>query len=407
MKDARIIEFGARKTILKLRYVPFKFHTSALNKKEKIFLRRMLKEIPYAMMVDYPEDATHIIANEVKITSKVLVGLVMGFPIVSCNFVKALSERKSFMQPLPKTDDYLPTIVNEECELSMLNVRIERKKLFLDKTFVIVTDYQLHLFKTLIEEASGKVIDFTSISESNMNDLISEKRQEIWLYPNVQVITDDIQKKYSAVVSRLHDRGITPINDSEIAKAILFVDIEKYCNPQIPIDESQDLMFADVELEKDHISLEEESNAKKKRLTPTRPTALSQSNSDVIDLSMDDDLPESNSIVLEDDEPQVKMEPHVKMDLCDDDIKYPPSAIIPSSLEENEQLEQEIVHQTSDIVVKQDPYLAHDIEQVPQGPSQEEQEECDDLALHDGLVNYKKFKKQKLNVWVHEPIKTS
>lgn len=244
LSENQMIEFGAKKAYVRVVYRHFKFLTSALTKKEKLLLKDVLKGIPYASLVESTQEATHIVANKVKLTSKVLVGLSLGYPIISIEYVVALRNRASIYDPLPDPEAYAPTIISDECTQDMMKINLDRKKLFMDKTFVIALQYQIDLFRELILASSGKVIDITK-SESKFKEVLEAHRYDVWIYPSSEPGDASEKRRVETLLNELKAQSITPVLDSEIAKAVLTLDLEQFCNPPSPPEpeHSDDFMF--------------------------------------------------------------------------------------------------------------------------------------------------------------------
>lgn len=405
---------GARKSSFKFDVINFNFRTSSLNGKDKENLKRMAHELG-AKIVSSVDEATHIVTNQITLTMKVIMGLVKGIPIVATSYVKELCSNSQWNRPLPSPENFGPFIISEECTSDMLRIRPERKTLLKNKTFVFLSKDQYNFYNPLIEYASGKALDLAKkITELGMNRLeqyIDENKFNIWINPINE--NDNSNEKLLYIIKMTKKKGINFINVEEIAKSILHVDINTYCNPVLPnndvhssYDENPLRTSTLLDQSKDIIS---KINSKKKEAPPENieeKATKSSSNMDVSFTSIDTHITKTQ---IE----QMNMEEEIELNNLDEDIVEDHDNIFDSLLldsevtKPNKLLEEEKVNIINE--VQNDKEFIFDIEynQIEQAKETldhtmeiNSEKEVRSLKERDEVIyNYKIFKKQKLETY--------
>jgi hypothetical protein len=104
------VSFGAKRTVLRVRFQPFVLVASRLPRATRTRVRETCQQIGMHLVADSSRDATHCIVDQGRVvaTAKVLWALVNNQPVVCAPWLFAVLARKSMSEPLPRCEDYLP-----------------------------------------------------------------------------------------------------------------------------------------------------------------------------------------------------------------------------------------------------------------------------------------------------------
>lgn len=110
LKHGDEVSFGAKRTILRVRYQPFVLVASRILRANRARVSETCQQIGMHLVAVEGRNATHCIVDQGKVvaTAKVLWALVYNQPVVCAPWLFAILERKSMSEPLPRCEDYLP-----------------------------------------------------------------------------------------------------------------------------------------------------------------------------------------------------------------------------------------------------------------------------------------------------------
>lgn len=111
LKNGDHVTFGAKRTILRVRYQVFILVASRIQRVNRARVNETCQQIGMHLIASESKDATHCIMDPGKIvaTVKVLWALVYNQPVVCTPWIYAILERKSMSEPLPRCVEFLPT----------------------------------------------------------------------------------------------------------------------------------------------------------------------------------------------------------------------------------------------------------------------------------------------------------
>lgn len=111
LKNGDHVTFGAKRTILRVRYQVFILVASRIQRASRARVNDTCQKIGMHLIASESKDATHCIMDPGKIvaTVKVLWALVYNQPVVCTPWIYAILERKSMSEPLPRCEEFLPT----------------------------------------------------------------------------------------------------------------------------------------------------------------------------------------------------------------------------------------------------------------------------------------------------------
>ncbi|KAJ6633874.1 Nibrin [Pseudolycoriella hygida] len=300
LNDGDTIRFGFIDFTWKLEKTDFIVLSTSLTNSEKDNLRKDVSTLGGRMINGWSDTCTHLVVKNLTFTVKLLQALCHAIPIVKPEYFKTmvLAIRSNGM--LPNVDNFHPIIVDRLIAGSdQLKANINRKRLFVGKTFVFMNSKDMATFKGVIECGMGKC-----------SSLDTHKWQRRSLVkPDCIVINSSSAATQSQaatqVVDELSDflrsKGCRIVPDSEISLAILYCSLDKFCNPKHTLKDNFEndkrivvatsLVDNTPENQNEHppSSSTNSINIPETIEQPSTLAASVPSNSNVIDLMDDDD----------------------------------------------------------------------------------------------------------------------
>ncbi|KAI9995394.1 hypothetical protein PInf_012455 [Phytophthora infestans] len=105
------ISFGAKKTVLRVRYQVFVLVASRIQRANRVQVNDTCQRLGMHLVAAESKDATHCIMDPGRIvaTVKVLWALVYNQPVVCTPWIYAILNRSSLSEPLPRCEEFLPS----------------------------------------------------------------------------------------------------------------------------------------------------------------------------------------------------------------------------------------------------------------------------------------------------------
>lgn len=230
LHGGNIVRFGRLDNIYRLENIIINVCTSTMAPDDIIQLKKQLKIIEGTLQSVWSTDCTHLIMSSVTVTVKVLQSLAYGVPIVSPAYFDAyLVGAKAHNKDLPDVKSFVPEITEPYIikERGMMEVHLDRQRLFQNKSFVFMVQKQMDRFSQIIPLAGGKCIN---IGEGNVRKSFLLKNECIPVQytasSNSQCSTD-----VENIVEYIQKNGRRLIAESEIGLAIIHRAIDRFCNP--------------------------------------------------------------------------------------------------------------------------------------------------------------------------------
>ncbi len=238
LKDGDTIRFGYIDFTWKLEKVEIVVVTSTLNVAEKNNLQKDVSTLGGKLIDQWSDTCTHLVVKNLTLTVKVLQGLCHAIPIIKPEYFRAMLASIRSNGTLPKVETYQPQIVERVVggSASSLIPNIDRKRLFVGKTFVFMNSKQMETFDGIIKCGMGEC--------SSLDTKKWQKRSLI--KPGVIVINDTSSSTQSQVAEQtanelndfLRSKGSRMVPASEISLAVLHVSLEKFCNPNYKLKDN-------------------------------------------------------------------------------------------------------------------------------------------------------------------------
>ncbi|KAE9048383.1 hypothetical protein PR003_g259 [Phytophthora rubi] len=174
------ISFGAKKTVLRVRYQVFVLVASRIQRASRPQVNDACQRIGMHLIPGESKDATHCVMDpgHIVATVKVLWALVYNQPVVCTPWIYAILNRSSLSEPLPRCEDFLPSEPSIPSVESSYLPNPLRKSLFQGFVVVFLTPQSM---QELITAMGGVVIAAYKEEEDDvllreLDSLASSKR---------------------------------------------------------------------------------------------------------------------------------------------------------------------------------------------------------------------------------------
>ncbi|NXU57403.1 NBN protein, partial [Turnix velox] len=229
------INFGVFESKFRVEYEPLVVCSSCLDAAQKTALNQAIQQLGGIVVNEWTKECTHLVMISVKVTVKTICALICGRPIIKPEFFDELLKAIQSRQQLPDHKNFYPpvdepSIGTEKLDLSEHH---ERKKIFSGKTFVFLTAKQHKKLGPAVSLGGGEA------------KLMMEGRKETSLLVSPEVCVVDVGMTNSqmpesesmrnwtdSILTVLQSKDLRPIPEAEIGLAVIFMSMEKYCNPQ-------------------------------------------------------------------------------------------------------------------------------------------------------------------------------
>lgn len=230
LQAGNIVRFGRMGNTFRLEKIDINVCTSSMQAQDIEKLAKQLKIINGTLQSVWDTNVTHLVMTNVTVTVKVLQSLAHGIPIISPAyfdaFLKCASEKQS---KLPDVNDYIPVIVEPFIikEPKMMEVHLDRQRLFQNKTFVFMLKRHMDKFAPIITLAAGKCVN---IEQDKVGKSLLKKTQYIPVQYSPSA-NSQCSSDIEAIVSYIQSIDRRLISETEIGLAIIHRATDRFCNP--------------------------------------------------------------------------------------------------------------------------------------------------------------------------------
>ncbi|XP_065441947.1 nibrin isoform X4 [Chrysemys picta bellii] len=235
LKSGDRVNFGVFESKFRVEYEPLIVCSSCLEVSGKTALNQAILQLGGLVVNDWSEECTHLVMISVKVTVKTICALICNRPIIKPEYFVECIRAIQSKQQLPKLESFYPPVDEpaigpEKLDLSM---RHERKIIFRGKTFLFLSAKQHKKLSPAIILGGGEA------------KLLPERIKEtsLLLAPEVCVIdagltnsqvpmSDSVRNWIDSIITVLQSKNLRTIPEAEIGLAVIFISMERYCNPQ-------------------------------------------------------------------------------------------------------------------------------------------------------------------------------
>lgn len=230
LKAGNIVRFGRLENIFRLENIEINVITSTVPPEDSKKLKKVLEVIDGKLLDAFSTECTHLIMTTITITVKVLQSLAYGLPIVTPSYFDAyLKSAMEHSVVLPDVKDYIPGITEPFImkEIGMMEVHLDRKRLFQNKTFIFMVKKHMDKYESIIKLAGGNCINMEMDSVKKSSFL---KPGYIPVHyessANSQCSSD-----IGGIMKYIEKHGRRMVIETEIGLAIIHRQMDRFCNP--------------------------------------------------------------------------------------------------------------------------------------------------------------------------------
>lgn len=225
-----IIRFGRLKNTFRVEKIDLKVCQSTMEKESAQQLASQLKILGGCLVGSWDRTCTHLVMPTVTVTVKVLQSLVCGTPIVTPTYwdeyIQCAREQRT---NLPNVNDFTPEISELYIikEPGMMQVHLDRQRIFRGKTFVFMVKRHMLNFQSIIELAGGAC---TNLEEKRLQRQYLLKTDYIPV-AYTAIGQSQCSQNVNGIVDFVETNGRRMISESEIGLAIIHRSSSRFCNP--------------------------------------------------------------------------------------------------------------------------------------------------------------------------------
>lgn len=208
-------------------------------------IKAQLNDLGVNITKDWQPECTHLTMPCITLTLKVVSALVCLRPIVGPSFWAQCLRCRSENLPMPDPHSFLPQI--KESVLSQqanFHLEPERSTLFQGKNFIFFSRHQMNSYKSIIQEAGGKASFLRDCKMTNAQLCAAASIVVQYCSSRMTQDSQEAQTRIDDIIRYMASKKCRVVPESDIGLAILYVSIEKYCNPHFSfasvITEKQD-----------------------------------------------------------------------------------------------------------------------------------------------------------------------
>ncbi|KND01503.1 uncharacterized protein SPPG_09105 [Spizellomyces punctatus DAOM BR117] len=228
IKEGDVVRFGVNESAFRLKYVPVVLCCSGLRAKQRGEINELARQYDFKSFKDWTSSCTHLVVSTLKITMKVVLALAHHRYIVGEAWVRAFSKAdpKNFAMPDPLQS--LPVATDDSLDLSKVSFAPDpsRAIVLTGHQFVVFSDEEFKNLQKVVTAAGGEIYNWSGIQQQNgmerLQDALRGLHKPCVVLPNGQLS--------GTVMSAITLLRLRLIPQDDIAKAILFVSGDPYCN---------------------------------------------------------------------------------------------------------------------------------------------------------------------------------
>ena len=217
------VRFGLLSSLFKLEKLRLVFCTSSLTVGEAENVKQLVSQLPGARLVGrWSDEITHlVVSQEGTMTIKVANALGKCLPVTTSTFLTDLQNCIQSQQVLPDPSNYLPMLKEVNPQDCSLAINPNRKQVFANKRLLFSSQEQLVKYKIAIQYAGGKAQLYQDQSLVKDSDVLvasttSNRSQSL---------------AWNRAVEQFEEWDMLPVQEMQIALAILHASCQTYCNP--------------------------------------------------------------------------------------------------------------------------------------------------------------------------------
>ncbi|XP_058451469.1 nibrin isoform X2 [Malaya genurostris] len=229
LKENDKIRFGMCQSVWRVGRVDFVCITSTISVSKS--LQEALQKLGGRVEDTFQPDVTRfLIMNSITTTTKLLMCLISGIPIVKPEYFEKCLYAVEKSLPFPDADRFIPDFTESYIRRDgLVFTKVPaRQSLFNGKVFIFMKLKNMSKYESIIKLAGG--ICFCAQKRKIAKSFFIEPHVIV-----IQPFTDSLSQASSQVIEDMMkivtNAGRRLIPDTEIGLAILVCSLEKYCNP--------------------------------------------------------------------------------------------------------------------------------------------------------------------------------
>ncbi|KAJ3021221.1 hypothetical protein HKX48_008987 [Thoreauomyces humboldtii] len=238
MKDGDTVAFGVNDSLFRLTHIPVTLCCSGMRSRPKAEVADLAHRYDMRMVKEWSLDATHLVVTNLRVTMKVVLALASGkTEVVSEEWVHAFASLDPLRFKMPDVKRFLPPLQPEpdgalKIEDVDFSPRPERAVLFRGVQFLVFSEPEMAVLQKVVETAGGAISLVPVPANTTDLDRFVGKIRAMDTSPCIVQTNAPVTPEWTSLVQALSGLHLRCIMQDDVAKAVLFVDKESYCNPR-------------------------------------------------------------------------------------------------------------------------------------------------------------------------------
>ncbi|KAJ3145722.1 hypothetical protein HDU86_000814 [Geranomyces michiganensis] len=234
LNDGDVVQFGTGAARFRLAWIPVVLTASGLRSAERNQVKALARNYDICFLDAFSPACTHLVALAIKkVNRKIVSSILNGCHIVTPEWVYAFGTIDPGNFVLPTELDFQPLIAEEEessvgIQPQHLKPNPERKHVLQGCHFVVFAE--IEGLADVVEGAGGTISTCALPKDASEEALLVQRLGEMQ-YPCVVAPpdTDMTAGQLASLVRVLQTVGLKLLESDDVAKAVLFMDREKFC----------------------------------------------------------------------------------------------------------------------------------------------------------------------------------
>ncbi|XP_011505562.1 PREDICTED: nibrin-like [Ceratosolen solmsi marchali] len=232
LQPSDLIKFGLQHHIFKVEYIHFITVISRLSTDHKKKLKSIMDSIGGIIIDYYDERCTHLTATTATSTNKIISAIIAGIPIIDINYWMAVLNAIEVNNNLPDPNLFILSLQDKGVNSQRVSLKPNplRKIIFQEKKFIFFSAKTFAEYNGMIKEAGGKAELYTTNLKNISDDLFTDNN--IIMQITDDSFTDDVAIFNAIIYEKMQEKKLRMIAETEIPLALVYVSLDKFCNPK-------------------------------------------------------------------------------------------------------------------------------------------------------------------------------
>ncbi|KAI9008342.1 hypothetical protein BC832DRAFT_553787 [Gaertneriomyces semiglobifer] len=240
LKEGDCVRFGVNDSIFQLQYSPIVVCCSGMRSAMRAELNDLARQFDMKSLKNWDQSCTHlVVTSPLRATMKLVLAVASARNVVDDTWIRDFARIDPTHFSIPSEEQFTPKL-EDLPDVSLLPDR-RRATALSGHQFIIFSENLYDELRAVVTAASGEIYKRLPSAQETKDSLQSFLSQ----YPRPCLVSPEAGRgnrshDYSELIMRVaNSMNLKTITQDDIARAILYNDPQKYCNPFVSDAESQ------------------------------------------------------------------------------------------------------------------------------------------------------------------------